>query len=92
MCKREWVLTGTSVRTAGWTSHVPVTTDSVGNWNIVHTIPPLNSSRQLRILKRENIYIEMRRSCLLSSVFPHQTTWLVFINSVGIVVYLLRFY
>jgi hypothetical protein len=36
-------------------SHVPATIGIAGNWNMVHTFPPIYSSRQLIILKRENI-------------------------------------
>lgn len=71
-------------------SHVPASGDT---WNMVPTVPPLSYSRQLRILRREIIYRETRMlPSSVVSVFPLQTARLVFINSVGIVVYLLRFY
>lgn len=63
-------------------------------WQLEHGShdPPHNCLRQLTIL-REKLYIQKWGSCcLLSLHFPLQITWLVFIASVGIDVYLLRFY
>jgi len=65
-------LSGTSVQTAGWTSHVPTTTDSAGNWNMVNTTPTNNSLRQLKILK-ENLYIytyKYEKAAVSVSAFP----------------------